>query len=240
MSRLETVQAHLRKVAHTEGTIKCGVCGQGVSGAARVCATCETPHHVDCWTYNEGCSVFGCRASPERPEPMDVEIWIRDRSGRDRAIGRLAVGFAAIVVLGATAFFFRGRSDPPPAAVTPVAPAPSWDVSGTWQVSNMNGYGPQFIVQQVDNQLGGVARLSDAERDRGDYLANEGSLTGSITGDRVHVLVTWSPKRSTGKMTQGHYEGTIKNGRIEDGFGYDAVNPDRRGKFTATVPMRRR
>lgn len=39
----------------------CLVCAAAMtSGRAAVCLTCETPHHLECWTYNGQCALFGC------------------------------------------------------------------------------------------------------------------------------------------------------------------------------------
>lgn len=38
----------------------CPVCGQQMQ-AIRTCDACETPHHIDCWNYNSGCAIYGCR-----------------------------------------------------------------------------------------------------------------------------------------------------------------------------------
>lgn len=38
---------------------QCPVCRMKVL-AARVCSTCATPHHVDCWGYNGGCGTYAC------------------------------------------------------------------------------------------------------------------------------------------------------------------------------------
>lgn len=42
----------------------CAVCGDLLGERVRRCPRCETPHHQDCWTYNQGCAVFGCEAPP--------------------------------------------------------------------------------------------------------------------------------------------------------------------------------
>lgn len=31
----------------------------------QVCPACATPHHLDCWRENGGCTTYGCRASPQ-------------------------------------------------------------------------------------------------------------------------------------------------------------------------------
>jgi hypothetical protein len=37
----------------------CPVCGHGVT-AGRTCSQCGTPHHFECWKYNDGCAIFAC------------------------------------------------------------------------------------------------------------------------------------------------------------------------------------
>jgi hypothetical protein len=40
---------------------ECQVCGAKMAPADQVfCRRCRTPHHRDCWEYNQGCSTFGC------------------------------------------------------------------------------------------------------------------------------------------------------------------------------------
>lgn len=41
---------------------KCPVCGEPTTAARTVrCPGCGIPHHADCWSFQGGCSVFGCR-----------------------------------------------------------------------------------------------------------------------------------------------------------------------------------
>jgi hypothetical protein len=41
--------------------ITCGVCGDEVAEDVGVaCLRCSSPHHSDCWDFNQGCAVFGC------------------------------------------------------------------------------------------------------------------------------------------------------------------------------------
>ena len=49
----------------------CPYCREIITEAdIRLCATCQTPHHSDCWVENGGCTVFGCAsAPPEEPKP---------------------------------------------------------------------------------------------------------------------------------------------------------------------------
>lgn len=46
---------------------RCGVCGSVVTPVRQlVCPACNTPHHRECWAYNEGCSMYGCGSPPSR------------------------------------------------------------------------------------------------------------------------------------------------------------------------------
>jgi hypothetical protein len=38
----------------------CQVCGEGLQGNIVYCASCGTPHHLDCWQYVGHCSVYAC------------------------------------------------------------------------------------------------------------------------------------------------------------------------------------
>jgi hypothetical protein len=43
------------------GPTICKVCGEPiVDGDVVVCASCNTPHHRDCWEYVGSCSIYGC------------------------------------------------------------------------------------------------------------------------------------------------------------------------------------
>jgi TM2 domain-containing membrane protein YozV len=48
----------------------------------KVCPTCATPHHADCFTENRGCTVFGCADAP-RDEP---KISVRDQDLAEGAL----------------------------------------------------------------------------------------------------------------------------------------------------------
>jgi hypothetical protein len=41
----------------------CKICCGPIEDANRrvLCAVCQTPHHDDCWEFNGGCSVYGCK-----------------------------------------------------------------------------------------------------------------------------------------------------------------------------------
>ncbi|WP_425617663.1 RING finger protein [Anatilimnocola sp. NA78] len=39
---------------------QCRVCGDALAGKIVYCASCLTPHHLDCWNYFGSCSVYAC------------------------------------------------------------------------------------------------------------------------------------------------------------------------------------
>lgn len=43
----------------------------------KVCPACETPHHIECWLENNGCTSFGCSENPEtkkQNQPVVIPI----------------------------------------------------------------------------------------------------------------------------------------------------------------------
>jgi Prokaryotic RING finger family 1 len=45
-----------------QGAPTCKVCGDPIDESEIVvCASCNTPHHLACWEYADGCSIFGCK-----------------------------------------------------------------------------------------------------------------------------------------------------------------------------------
>lgn len=59
------------------------MCGEAVGPAPEPCPFCDTPHHFDCWEYNQGCGVYACpsktRKPRARPEPDENSV---DRPGK--------------------------------------------------------------------------------------------------------------------------------------------------------------
>jgi hypothetical protein len=39
---------------------------------AKLCASCGTPHHRECYAENQGCTVFGCEKSPSEEAKIDL------------------------------------------------------------------------------------------------------------------------------------------------------------------------
>jgi hypothetical protein len=58
------VDAELRPVPVVEmlagDALACQICGTGASEAWVRCARCDTPHHLECWRYADGCSTYAC------------------------------------------------------------------------------------------------------------------------------------------------------------------------------------
>jgi hypothetical protein len=38
-----------------------------------ICSNCKTPHHLDCWQENNGCTVYGCENAPPDEEKITVQ-----------------------------------------------------------------------------------------------------------------------------------------------------------------------
>lgn len=57
----------LEDACHEPAEGLCLVCAARFqSGSAAVCMACETPHHMDCWSYNGMCALFGCGSTLSR------------------------------------------------------------------------------------------------------------------------------------------------------------------------------
>jgi len=62
---LRVADVALASVAQIEAVaagkdVKCRVCGTAIEVKRVLCKKCRTPHHEDCWKYNDGCSIFAC------------------------------------------------------------------------------------------------------------------------------------------------------------------------------------
>ncbi len=102
----------------------------------------------------------------------------------------------------------------------------AWDVSGTWKVTQNNGYSPKFILKQEGTTLSGTGVLSGADQRRGRYTGNTGSIGGTMIGDRFDIVVRWAPK-DDGQVVSGHYDGIVSDGRITGSF-WTGVGPTKR------------
>jgi hypothetical protein len=55
---------------------RCAVCGSDLKGAVRACGRCESKYHPDCWAYNDGCAIYGCRRVAARTvKPAAMPAW---------------------------------------------------------------------------------------------------------------------------------------------------------------------
>ncbi|MBI4859941.1 MAG: hypothetical protein HY815_06715 [Candidatus Riflebacteria bacterium] len=65
-------------------TALCPVCGAGLDSNVCHCPRCETPHHLECWSWAGGCSIYGCGCStltlpaPEEPPESDFQAELTD------------------------------------------------------------------------------------------------------------------------------------------------------------------
>ena len=84
--------------------------------AIKICASCRTPHHAECWAENKGCTVFGCQDAPEEeakisvvPTPAARSNTRRSPAGRPPPRNRKnAPGATSSLVWGILGFFLCG------------------------------------------------------------------------------------------------------------------------------------
>ncbi|MBI4859233.1 MAG: peptidylprolyl isomerase [Candidatus Riflebacteria bacterium] len=86
----------LTKTLKVSGEVRCQVCGAGIERTVVFCPRCETPHHEDCWNYNQGCSIFGCKTSTplkiDRGQATPAE---EVPAARERIVGESRAGTGA-------------------------------------------------------------------------------------------------------------------------------------------------
>ena len=64
-----------KDTALTVSTPTCQVCGESLSQRAVVlCRRCSTPHHLECWRFNKGCSMYGCGSRISQKPPTELEL----------------------------------------------------------------------------------------------------------------------------------------------------------------------
>lgn len=55
------------ETAVAEAETICPYCGEALGARpVHVCPHCKTPHHLECWRANRGCTTLGCRSAPAR------------------------------------------------------------------------------------------------------------------------------------------------------------------------------
>ncbi len=57
----------------------CQVCGEALGADIVLCRRCQTPHHLDCWCYFGGCSIYGC-AEPDYVKPKVARLASQEKS----------------------------------------------------------------------------------------------------------------------------------------------------------------
>jgi hypothetical protein len=78
----------------------CPICGEPARAHSYVhCPRCAAPHHVDCWTYNQGCAIYGCGArSTTGLQTATVRPWASFSSELGSWSQRALVGVVGVVV----------------------------------------------------------------------------------------------------------------------------------------------
>jgi hypothetical protein len=104
----ESVVQSIAKQAGVEGDLKCGICAQFVRGLASACGECHALYHQDCWKYNGGCAVYGCRAVPPGPQPV---LEVRRVTGSRARTALIALGAVTCVLFGISFGFWAGHAE---------------------------------------------------------------------------------------------------------------------------------
>ncbi len=102
--------------AEHKATPMCQVCGEPLCDRAVVqCRKCNTMHHLECWRFNKGCSMYGCGCRSS-VQPTGADEWsgrggfeIESRSVRGEN-PYIVAAILLLLVLGFTAGFLVDSS----------------------------------------------------------------------------------------------------------------------------------
>ena len=122
-------------------------------------------------------------------------------------------------------FSGSGRSAPSTGTTTTPTtanglPCLDWNVTGSWSVTQSNGYQPTWNLTQSGDHITGTEVLSATDEARGNYAGTTSSLTGTIVGDTMEIIVT-SPPKNSGPAVRGEFLGNVTTG---SGTGQGAVS----------------
>ena len=108
-------------MSNSEKTLAtCPVCACSLGEEQlKCCPGCETPHHADCWEYNKGCAIYGCKGvevTDRRPLPAELKLRIPAsrfvfrgglvNEGLARLDVRVVLWIVSLILsIGAVAFF---------------------------------------------------------------------------------------------------------------------------------------
>lgn len=111
----------------------------------KVCEGCGTPHHVDCYQENGGCTIFGCSAAPAEEPELSIsrtDLANATRSAAPATSRTLGLALGPAVQAPAAAPQVRVTAPPPPMppgatvipATAPVVSAPRLPTFGVGSV----------------------------------------------------------------------------------------------------------
>lgn len=127
----------------------------------------------------------------------------------------------------------------PSAASAPTRPGTNcaqWNVAGTWQaLQRASAKTPVFHITfrfaQSGTRVTGQAVLTAAEARASGYSGTKGTLTGTMAGSRLNVIVTWPP--ANGVVGQGHYVASVTSNAITAGRAWPVLQPSLQISWTA-------
>ena len=131
-------------------TLVCPYCRTEVDAAqegAMRCESCQTPHHVECYSENGGCTVFGCKSAP----PDDPKILVGAMEVSAAAGATVAAPVAQRATFGdvnAMTYSISSVAPPPP---PPPPPSAGPTVREAHDVQEYTSAGIP-IAQGVDSQ----------------------------------------------------------------------------------------
>jgi hypothetical protein len=151
----------------------CPICGACLSRPTASCPRCHTAHHLECWEYNGGCSIYGCESRPVSPSASPVV---------PPAVNRMMWGSVALLTLLTAITIVRHACAP----VHSMGPRFS---HGSLQLQYSTNH-PTPVVIEVTTQGGGRTPLFRTVTATGNF--HTARVTGVRPGE-IYLARAWTP-----------------------------------------------
>jgi len=153
------------------------------------------------------------------------------------SVGVLGAAAALLAVCAPLAGSATGQNATARASVSATS-CSQWNVAGTWRVlQRASATTPVFHITfrfaQSGKTVTGQGILTAAEARASGYSGTTGTLTGTLSGSRLNVVVTW-PRLTNGTVVKGRYVGGVAANAITAGQAWPLAQPSVKVTWTAS------
>ena len=139
-----------------------------------------------------------------------------------RTITRPVTLGAALALAGGLSGFGAGTAFAAPSSAGGTCGL--YNVTGTWSGQQNSVPGLDFVLQQNGAAVTGSAS----------YPSLAGTVTGTVSGSTLDMIVTWNQGDADNDSLQGEYVATISPGLLSNGTGQDVDNSSSTATWSAT------